>query len=364
MPTNMESSDEGLGPEFEPIGTLACGIPKGRIVPMLGVVISLLTSAAALGADTVYQCTPSGFSLSVAPIRGSSLAQFEFDVTVSVPYASMQEMIAERLFRTSLFSRVSSSPSGPHPDSSDLSLLLSIPIARETVGRAYPAYELTVSVMLVENVGGYALLSETYASEFQSTYSKRLPQLERSRTEILIGFAAIIPQIVEDLERALNQNLEPEYAAWKESRTVVHSHLERLWIAPTRISGSSPGLQNYGRYVAEKLRDRLARKNCFIFPPLTDALRDCLAGVETVDRAAAIKALNRCPTVSSLDGMLLLITLTAESEGRNLHALLVLLPSAVVLYDRTVSISGGWHLGNRLEEHAAGIAQASHVISH
>lgn len=319
----------------------------------------------ASGADTTYQCIPSGFSLGIPPIRGPYEDIYHLDIQGPVSYGAMRERLVRQLQSSSLFSWVTVPDSSLQQESSDLSLLISIPSMRQTIEGPPSSYELTVVLVLVENLGGNTLFSKTYQTSYESQSSYSIAASERFNAAIQIAFANLIPKMVVDLNQVLNQTQDPAFLYLAEAKTVTHSHLEPLWILPSMIERESPGLANYRRYVDGHLHDRLTRKDCFEIQSVPESVLGCIPDTTAPNLNELTGVLRQCMSTRTPNhGMALLTFLSAEGQQIRVRSALVLLPGLEILFDQTLITASGWHLGNALERLAAGIAQASHSIPH
>ena len=338
-------------------------VASGSLRLIVVIAVLVLHSPATFSADPVNQCKPTGFTLGVPPFRGS------YDITrryesLPLDFTQLQNTLAEILSKSGLFSSVAVFADGPRPDSSDLSLLVSIPVFREAVSGEYPTYELMVDVILVENLDGRSILQRSYSRQFKPRHAQGLPRGVQGRVDAQIAVAEIGIGLAKDLDAELNSYADPALVRLRQSKTSTHTTLEQLRIAPLVVAGSADGLSNYGRFVDEKFREKLARKNCFSLIELRDDEWRCLAdslanGDELVDEA--IKA---CAEGFGWQGFLLVSFLSANDENLRIRSVLVDLPARQVLYDKSLVAPPGWRLGNMLEQHAASIAQASHTIPH
>jgi hypothetical protein len=366
----MENGDV-LGPISDKYHARSQRVPRLRRMPILACVVGsllLVTSSSTAGADpdSIYQCIPSGFTVGIAPIKAPLNIQDEYELSGSVSFGSMQQTLAEQLYESSLFSDVIAFTDGTHPDSTDLSLLLTIPRMEEYSTAAPYSYEFDMEVMLVENAGGTVLFSKDYTAEYrpQQTATTALPASARFNADMQIAFTQAVSQIIPDLDATLNNDSDPVFSELKRAKTVIHSHLEPLWVLPVIVEGDSPGLKNYARFVGATLTERLARKNCFDFQTAPEHLSDCLAAGRLVS-SEIVASLKKCLGAAEYDNGLMLITiLSSEGLENRVHSVLLHLSTFEKLYDRSIVTSAGWHLGNALEKHAAGIAQASHAIPH
>lgn len=341
----------------------------GRLsgVVIIGV-FYLLLSNSAFGADTTYQCIPSGFSLGIPPFHGPFEVNYGsggLDFSGSISFGAMRERLGEQLHKSSLFSGVTFYEDGPNPDSTDLTLLVSIPTMRQLSEGPPASYHLIVDIMLLENVGGNALFNISYETSYESPYSSTTPAAERFNADMQVAFASLIPGIAIDLNRTLNESADPLFLGLAEAKTVTHSHLEPLRILPTIVAGNAPGLGHYSLFVQEHLRDRLARKDCFTLMPLPDAVTQCVSDSGAADLKQLIGILGRCKVGGTASqGMLLVTFLSSDGQYNRVRCVLLLLPQFQTLYDQSLIAAAGWHLGNALEKLAAGIAQASHSVPH
>ena len=332
-----------------------------RVMGMIAVLV--LHPPVTFSADPADQCEPTGFKLGIPPFRGS------YDITrryESLPLnlAQLQNTLAEILSQTGLFSSVLVFPDGPHPDSSDLSLLVSIPVYREAVSGEYPTFELMVDVNLVENVDGRSILRRSYSRQFKPQHVQGLPRGVQGRVEAQITFAEIGNGLATDLDAVLNGYADPALARLSQSKTSAHTTLEQLRIAPSVVVGPTAGLSNYGRFVDEKFQEKLERKNCFSLIELSDDEQRCLADSLATGVRLADEALKACAEKFGWQGFVLVSFLSAGDANIQIRSILVQLPSRHVLYDTSLAAPTGWRLGNMLEQHAAGIAQAAHTIPH
>lgn len=337
-------------------------------VVALGGMLCLLSSSATYGADSTYQCIPSGFSIGIPPFQApydAGAGAYGLSVPGFVSYGAMRERLGEQLHKSSLFSGITLGGDSEYPDSTDLTLLVSFPTIRQESEGPPATYQLVVSVVLVENVGGNALFDKSYERTYEAQYASTLLVSERFNADIQVAFAGVIPDIIIDLNRVLNQSTDPVFLDLAEAKTVTHAHLESLWILPTIALGKAPGIAQYGRFIREHLKDRLSRKNCFTVVPLSDTVRQCAADAGATELQQVVDALRRCAMGRALErGMLLVTFLSPEEPYSKVRCVLLLLPDFKVLYDRSVTAPTGWRLGNALEELAAGIAQASHSVPH
>ncbi len=327
------------------------------------IAVFLLKHSEVFPADPVDQCKPTGFTLGIPPFRGSSGVNRGYE-SLPLDFSQLQNTLAELLSKSGLFSSVAIFSDGPHPDSSDLSLLVSIPVFREAVSGADPTYELTMDVILLENVDGRAILRRSYFRQFKPRHSQGLPPGVQGRVEAQIALAAIGTELVQNLDAVLNGYADPSLARLRRSMMSAHTVLEQLRIAPVVDMGSMPGLSNYGRFVDEKFREKLDRKNCFSLIALSDDEQRCLAASPAADGKPVDSVLKGCAGQFGWQGLVLVSFLSAENADIRIRSILIEQPSQHVLYDTSLVAPTGWRLGNMLEQHAAGIAQAAHTIPH
>lgn len=340
-------------------GSILCQLSRTMILML---VIMIGAFATTVAADTTYVCTPSGFTVGVPPFRAVTESFTSRSPVRTLPLEKLRERLAESLVNSHLFTEVVLLKEGPAPDSTDLTLLVSVPVARQ-VSESDPAtYEFTFDVMLIEHAGGEQIFRARYDTLYESRYNRSIRDAHRFDIEMEIVFLAFVPRIVTGLDGALNAFPSMSVTELASGKRVRHTHLEPLWLAPTIVQDPSPALLNYAGYIKDRLRDRLERKNCFSFADLPDGLESCFIN-ETSGTVDDVQADYRnCHPEWA--GMIVLIMLSDQGEQMRFRSVLLMSPEMQVLYDRTLSTRPGWRLTNSLESHAAGIAQSAHTVPH
>ncbi len=322
--------------------------------------------------DTVYQCIPSGFTIGIPAIQVFSDLTDLFDDTQEYEYYSsgpvnrMQDKMAQTLSNSGLFRDVLVFPDASYPDSTDLYLLVSISTLNQLTSDAYPEYEMEVDFLLVENLDGEVVWSKKYATRYAAVIARVPPSAADKFKDAYVGFLEILGPLVGDLEQALNQEsgLTSSWEQQRKAKTVTHSQLEPLWVVPIITNGAKSGLTNYARFIEQKLRQRLVRKNCFAFSEFSPTTKSCLTKAVEQSKGDPAKGLSKCADLLNEDGLVLMYMLTDEGENLGIHAVLLQMPQMNILYDKMWSTSTGWRLAATLEKIAAGVAQASHTIPH
>ncbi|GAB4327589.1 MAG: hypothetical protein Kow0074_23020 [Candidatus Zixiibacteriota bacterium] len=278
----------------------------------------------------------------------------------TLPLEKLRDRLAESLVNSHLFTEVVLLEDGPAPDSTDMTLLVSVPVALQVSESDPPSYQFDFDVMLIENVGGEQLFRARYDTLYESRYNRAIRDAHRFDIEMEVVFSSLVPRILAGMDGALNSF--PSLAAQDldGDRIVQVAQKMPVWIAPTIVSNPSPGLLNYAGYIKDKLRDRLERKNCFAFDDLPDGLDACFIEKTTEDVNELRRAYRRCDPEWA--GVIVLILLRDQGEDMSFRSVLLKAPEMQVLYDRTVVTQPGWRLTNSLESHAAGIAQSAHTV--
>jgi hypothetical protein len=265
------------------------------------------------------------------------------------------------LAKPALFSNVAVFRDQPHPDSTDLALLVSLADFRTAIEGPQPTYVVIVGVLLVESLGGQTLYQNTITKEFQSRYPSLVPADLAPSAELERVFPVIAAQVLRELDEALKQYSQTRTSRLDTPAIVTHGDLETLRILPVIVESSVGGLASYSRYVDESLRERLKRKNCFTLIEPADSMSDCLQNSFTLNAARPLQSLESCRVSSFWRGLVLVNWISSREDSIQIKSLLVTVPAGEVLVSDSVMTVGGWRLGNTLERLAAGIAQAAHT---
>lgn len=309
--------------------------------------------------DSSFQCIPSGFTIGIPPFHVSHGIQERYG-SILLHLEPLQDELAEVLSNSGLFSNVALLREVPRPDSTDLTLLVSLSRIREVEGSGGSNFEISFSVLLTENRGGWALFQETYFQQIRGRYSPVVPQGVGPSVEVETAFPVIATRITRDLNIILNKSSDPTISALQASRTVTHASLAEMRILRPIVANAGVGLGNYSQYIDENLREKLYRKDCFLITALPDHVAQCLEDSLNAAGRMALESLTHCLADSSWQGFLLVNWITPVSDSLRVRSVLVTVPEMDVAYDKSLTTITGWRLGNTLEQLAAGIAQASH----
>lgn len=323
----------------------------------------VLSSGSVAIADSTYQCMPSGFTIGIPRFHVSHDAQARYE-SIRLHLEPLQNELAEILSKSGLFSNVVVLREIPRPDSTDLTLLVSISGFREVEGSGGPNFEISLSVLLTENLGGRALFQQSYFRQIRGRYSPAAPQGVGPSLDLEVAFPEIAVSIARDLNSTLNQSSDPSLSTLKASRSVSHSSLAEMRIMHPIVENAGAGVGNYSRYIDEDLRERLERKDCFLITDLSENMARCLQDSIRAGSDQEFLRLGRCLTDSTWHGFLLVDWVWRVSDSLRVRSVLLMVPEMDVLYDKSLTTVTGWRLGNTLEQHAAGIAQASHANPH
>lgn len=333
-----------------------------RILSIAAIVTTLTVVSHTTVAEDVYECMPSGFTIGIPPFHASHDVQARYE-SIRIHLEPLQNVLAEVLSKSGLFSDVVVLRDLPRPDATDLTLLVSLPLLRELEGSGGPNFEITFSVQLTENLGGRSLFQQTYSRQIRGKYSRAVPQGVGPSIEIEVAFPAIATTITRDLNAVLTKSSDPAISELKQSRTETHGSLAELRILRPIIDGAGTGLGNYGQYVDDNLRERLQRKDCFQLTELTPESALCIEDALAVATAPTFGGLSECVD-STWHGFVLANWVSRVSDSLRVRSVLFAAPEMDVMYDRSFTTITGWRLGNTLEQLAAGIAQASHANPH
>lgn len=338
---------------------------ESKLAGIVSVIFPLLLSLCQTiqAQEAPFQCTPSGFTIGIPPFHASHDIQTRFQ-SIAIHSQALQNRLAEILSKSGLFSNVAVLREVPRPDSTDLTLLVSISLIREVEGSGGSNFEVSLSVLLTENLGGRSLFQQTYFRVIRGRFATAGPQGVGPALDVDAAFPAIAVEIGRDLNSTLNRSSDPAISDIMKSRTVTHAALAEMRILHPIVADTRGGPGNYARYIDENLREKLQRKHCFQFSELADTTARCLDDLLVSSSERQLGNLSPCLADTTWHGFLLINWISPVSDSLRIRSVLLTVPGMDVSYDKVFTTVPGWRLGNTLEQHAAGIAQASHGRQH
>lgn len=226
-------------------------------------------------------------------------------------------------------------------------------------------FEISLSVLLTENLDGRSLFQQTYSQQIRGRFAPVVPKEVGPSIDVEAAFPAIATSITRDLNVTLNKSSDPAISALKESRTVTHTSLAEMRILHPIVEVAGAGVGNYSQYIDQSFRERLQRKDCFWIIELPERMAHCLEdSLNLIIGKTGFDGLAPCLADSNWQGFLLVNWISPESDSLRIRSVLLSVPDMSVSYDKSFTAVPGWRLGNTLEQHASGIAQASHARPH
>jgi hypothetical protein len=334
-------------------------------VLLVGALLSLPGSPARAQQPTASSgqavCIPCGFSIGIPPI----LSTYDLSISSDAPplrLARMQDRLGELLFKTGLFSDVRTFADQPHPDSTDLSFLVSVSEVHRVSSGDPPAFEVTYDILLQENFEGSPIFQKTETRDVRSQTTTSSSPVVNATAQIEADFSTLILTLVPDIAQALNQPISAFDAGRSQSSTL--EMLPPVYAIPTLAVGSQRGLGNYGQWIQDNLFKRLQRKNCVrVVVPSAQTI-SCVQEVLTTTSIDSLSPILTCLPDSARQGLVLLSWVSALGDSLGVGAALFHAPSMDILYDSTLATMTGWRLTNALEAIASGVATAATSVEH
>jgi hypothetical protein len=304
-------------------------------------------------------CIPCGFSIGIPPI----LFNFDFSLsTDALPLrlARMQDRLGELLFKSGQFSNVRTFADAPHPDSTDLSFLVSVSQVHLVSDNDPPAYQVTYDLLLQENLEGAPVFQRTLTREVRSQTSNSTSSTVDASTQIEADFSVMILSLLPEIVQALNQPINPITAG--HDQPALPESAPALFAIPTLAVGSQRGLGNYGQWIQSNLFDRLQRKNCVRIVVPSSQTITCVQQVLATTSIDSLSPILACLPDSAHQGLVLLSWVSSLGDSLGVGAALFRAPSMGILYQSTLTTLTGWRLTNALETIASGIATAASSV--
>ena len=305
-------------------------------------------------------CVPCGFSIGIPPI----LSVHDLSISSDAPplrLTRMQDRLGELLFKTGLFSDVRTFTDEPHPDSTDLSFLVSVSEVHRVSDGDPPSYEVTYNVLLQENFEGSPIFQTAQTRDVQSQNSGSVSPVIDAAAQIEADFSVFVLTLLPDIAQALNQPVGALDAGVDLSAS--QRLLPPVFAIPTLAVGSQRGLGNYGQWIQDNLFKRLQRKNCVrIVLPSTQTIA-CVQEVLAATSIDSLSPILTCLPDSARSGLVLLSWVSALGDSLGIGAALFRAPSMGILYDSSLTTMTGWRLTNALEAIASGVATAATAVA-